>query len=50
MFSRTVLEIPVVYEFIKKNNGLSDNTFEHSSTSSQMFSSNFQTSPFAPLP
>ena len=43
IFSSTVLDIPVVYEFIKKNNGLSDNTFEHNSTKSQMLSSNFHT-------
>ena len=42
--------IPVVYELIRKNNGLSVSTLEHSSTKSYMLSSNFQTSPFVPLP
>ena len=37
-------------EFIKKNNGLSDNTLVHKSTKSYILSSNCQTSPFAPLP
>ena len=50
MFSRTLADIPVVYEFIRKNSGLSDITFVHSSTRSYRFSSNCHTSPFAPLP
>ena len=50
IFSRTVLEIPVVYELIKKNSGLSDKTFVHKLTKSAIFSSNFHTSPFVPLP
>ena len=36
--------------FIKKNNGLSDKTCIQSSISIGKFSSNFHTSPFAPLP
>ena len=32
IFAKTVLDIPVVYELIKKNNELSDNTFIHNST------------------
>ena len=50
MFSKTLLEIPVVYEFIKKNNGLSESTLEHNSTKSYILFSNCHTSPFAPLP
>ena len=50
IFSNTLLEIPVVYELIKKNNGSSESTLVHNSTKSYMFSSNCHTSPFAPLP
>lgn len=50
IFSNTVAEIPVVYEFIKTNNGSSDNTFVHLFINSFISSSNCQTSPFEPLP
>ena len=50
IFAKTCPDIPVVYEFIKKNNGLLLNTLEHSSTKSSILFSNCQTSPDAPLP
>ena len=34
IFFSTVLDIPVVYEFIKKNNGLSESICSHNSTKS----------------
>ena len=44
-FPKTSADIPVVYEFIKKNNGLSVKTFEHNSIKSEMLFSNCHTSP-----
>ena len=50
IFSNTELDIPVVYEFIKKNKGLSLKSFIHKSIKLYIFSSNFHFSPFGPLP
>ena len=50
MFVRTCALSPVVYEFIRKNSGSSDNSLTHSATSGYSSFSIFHTSPPGPLP
>ena len=50
IFYNTVLDIPVVYEFIKKNNGFSLNIFMHAFIRLYRLCSNFHISPLGPLP
>ena len=49
-FARTVDDNPVVYEFIRKNNGLSTKISQHNETNSAKSFSISQTSPLLTLP